>query len=169
MFLPIPTESENWPVPATHLSEAQRNELRSAVKRGPRARGRGGGDPSRLMVPQSASLERPASRRAINTRLPAHEAPAPMTAAQIGSPDHLHRAWQGPGATSLGQTRAAAEPSRHADLCRSPASARFVCGQSCVDWPPRTGFRARRTRCCGTRRCDGSALPPHRFGKMEEV
>ena len=31
---------------------------------------------------------KPRSRRAVNTRLPAHERPASMTAAQIGSPNH---------------------------------------------------------------------------------
>ena len=37
------------------------------------------------------------------------------------------------------------EASRRADLSRSHRSAPFVCGWSCVDLPPRTGFRAERT------------------------
>src|SRR5688500_17575009 len=101
------------------------------------------------MVPQSASLEREtrfaAGSQHTTTRTRSARSNDCGTNRLAESPPP--RAWPvAPVFSKAWVCLAAAEPSRRADLCRSPASAPFVCGWSCVDLPPRTGFRARRTR-----------------------
>src|SRR5688572_4022085 len=101
------------------------------------------------MVPQSASLEREtrfaAGSQHTTTRTRSARSTDCGTTRLAESPPPRALA-VAPLFSKLGHAHAAAEPSRRADLCRSPASAPFVCGWSCVDLPPRTGFRARRTR-----------------------
>jgi len=136
-------------------------------------RRRGGGDPSRLMVPQSASLEREtrfaAGSQHTTTR---HEAPAPMTAAPIGSPNRFHRAWHEPRASQSSSGPPLGGTPRRQSRAIAPKEGRLrretmwfpsvrVPAEADAEWrPPRTGFRARRTCSCGTRRRGRSALPP---------
>ena len=97
------------------------------------------------MVPQSASLEREtrfaAGSQHTTTRTRSARSNDCGTNRLAGSPPPRWAV----APYVAGARLPAAETSRRADLCRSPPSARFVCGLSCVDWPPQTGFRARRT------------------------
>ena len=108
--------------------------------------GRGGGDPSNLMVPQSAVIGAGNPLRGGQSTPMPHTKRRPMTAAQIGSPDHLHRAWQDLGLaySTLGK------PARR----QSRVGARLV---------PQSVERAVRVRpsCVDCRREPGFAIDGH--------
>ncbi len=115
--------------------------------------------------------EKPASRRAVNTRLPAHEAPAPMTAAAIRQPPRpvivqretqvslrnlLSLAPLRSGKTTRRQSRSGAP------TCAAVRRARGSCAVGRVLTCRREPGFVLDGHGCGTRRSDGSALRPPR-------